>query len=79
MSDIVLTWTTAALPLWLRTEAKQGLYPLIEVTGNEYQRHNTEKRLFEQLWDQANQFLVLRPSQQSEATCRHTFCLYRVF
>ena len=28
--------------------------------------------LFEQLWDQADQFLVLRPSERREATCRCT-------
>ena len=27
----------------------------------------------EQLWDQADQFLVLWPSERSEATCHHKF------
>ena len=26
-----------------------------------------------QLWDQADQFLVMWPSDRSETTCRHTF------
>ena len=33
----------------------------------------TEKWLSEQLWDQADQFLVLRPIELSEATCHMQF------
>ena len=64
MPEIVLDWTAAAMPVWLRTEAKQNLYPLI-VWGDrpyEYQTGHTKKRLFEQLGDQADQIPALWPS-----------------
>ena len=44
--------TAATLPVRLRTEAKQDLS--FDTTGHEYQKVHTEKRLFEQLWDQVN-------------------------
>ena len=46
--------------------------------GHEFQRGKIKKCLSEQVWDQADQFLVLRSSEKSEAICHSTCDLLRL-